>query len=550
MKKNRPPVFLTLVLLLSLFGCNLPATLEADATAQPTRPPATQAPPTSTATPTEAPPQDVLPLATQGGARVSANGVEFLIPPGLGSGANVEIIPAAAGVPDGPDWDAAPAHSRFALQGYPITGTPFANQPTLLVYPAAEYAAANSGAAKSLDKLKAILAIPAAPLAKEALPTLAVNAALAMAANMKIISFQSGSGVRMLAFYAQGVGPVTNPALSYHFHGLTADGKYYVIANLPISAPFLQEEFDGPLPADGIPFPSDMNDYPAYIKQVEERLEAAEAEGTLSPAISALDALVQSIKLAPAGIVLPTALPTTAQTPAATTPGAACSDAAEYVRDVTVPDGTVFKPDEKFTKTWALKNTGNCTWDPNYRLVFKGGDLLGGLPEVPLTAGNFVAPGATVEVSVELQSPTVNGSYTGYWAIRSGTGQFPPIARTLENKFYVQINVGTGGFQVTKASVRYSYVNGPIGQACTWARYTVTASVTANGTGVVAYQWIESGTGAVLQTNTLIFNGPGTQVVEMVLSGPFSVPTAMTIAFTTDKPDRTWSPVLITCASD
>ena len=27
------------------------------------------------------------------------------------------------------------------------------------------------------------------------------------------------------------------------------------------------------------------------------------------------------------------------------------------------PDGTLLKPDENFWKTWALENTGTCTWD-------------------------------------------------------------------------------------------------------------------------------------------------------------------------------------------
>ena len=38
-------------------------------------------------------------------------------------------------------------------------------------------------------------------------------------------------------------------------------------------------------------------------------------------------------------------------------------DNSAYVSDVTIPDGTEVAPGEAFTKTWALVNTGNCTWN-------------------------------------------------------------------------------------------------------------------------------------------------------------------------------------------
>src|SRR5512135_3467629 len=48
-------------------------------------------------------------------------------------------------------------------------------------------------------------------------------------------------------------------------------------------------------------------------------------------------------------------------------------DRAQFIADVTVPDGTRFSPGAAFTKTWRLKNVGTCTWSTSYTLVFSSG---------------------------------------------------------------------------------------------------------------------------------------------------------------------------------
>ena len=37
-------------------------------------------------------------------------------------------------------------------------------------------------------------------------------------------------------------------------------------------------------------------------------------------------------------------------------------DQAQFVSDLTVPDGSSFAPGATFTKTWRLKTIGTCTW--------------------------------------------------------------------------------------------------------------------------------------------------------------------------------------------
>ena len=84
-------------------------------------------------------------------------------------------------------------------------------------------------------------------------------------------------------------------------------------------------------------------------------------------------------------------------------PDAATCDWAQFVADVTVPDGTKYAPGTAFTKTWRLKNIGTCTWTKAYALVFVSGDRMTG-DKVTQLKGN-VAPGQTVDISIELTAP-------------------------------------------------------------------------------------------------------------------------------------------------
>src|SRR5262245_15996693 len=69
-----------------------------------------------------------------------------------------------------------------------------------------------------------------------------------------------------------------------------------------------------------------------------------------------------------------------------------CTVSAELVGE-TPPDSVLLKTGEFFWKTWTLKNTGTCTWDSTYSLIYKSGDLLDGLTSYPIPGS--VAPGET-----------------------------------------------------------------------------------------------------------------------------------------------------------
>jgi hypothetical protein len=285
----------TIVVVLGLvtvtFACSLP-------TGMPTTPTQVDQVGTIVATTMQAltatPSQSVsTPIPNQtGGIPVSYENVSFVIPGGVASGANTEKM-VSVDTNSGAPWEIAPTHLRFTLTGYQLQGKFFESQ--IYVYPADEYAQVNSVASEQIERLKK--ALSGAPLLKETLPNVPFfNAAHIIAANIKLINFQNGSGVRELTQYDQYPAPINNHELFYHFEGLTSDTKYYIIAVLPITAPILAEDEkpESSLPAGGIPIPTDVGPNDVYYFSVTEKLNSMTPD-SFSPSMTLLDALIQSI---------------------------------------------------------------------------------------------------------------------------------------------------------------------------------------------------------------------------------------------------------------
>ena len=125
-------------------------------------------------------------------------------------------------------------------------------------------------------------------------------------------------------------------------------------------------------------------------------------------------------------------------------------DWAQFIADVTVPDGVPVDPGRPLTKTWQLKNIGTCWWTKSYKLVFVGGAQMGGITEINLPVG--VAPGDTIDLSVSLTAPMAPGMYIGYWKLQNSNGGQFGIGLTATNPFYVKIEV------VSKAPPEYDFV--------------------------------------------------------------------------------------------
>ena len=132
----------------------------------------------------------------------------------------------------------------------------------------------------------------------------------------------------------------------------------------------------------------------------------------------------------------PTATPIAPPPP---TPGPAGCDGATFVSDVTVPDGTVFTPGAAFTKTWRLKNTGNCIWTTAYKLVYYSGEQMSAPTTVNLPWG--ATHDQTVDISVNLVAPSTSGAYRGFWILANASGEFFGIGPNASDPVWVDINV-------------------------------------------------------------------------------------------------------------
>ena len=140
-------------------------------------------------------------------------------------------------------------------------------------------------------------------------------------------------------------------------------------------------------------------------------------------------------------------------------PASPVCDQARFIRDVSIPDGTVFAPGATFTKTWRMRNDGTCTWS-GYTLVFDTGDAMGG--PSPTTIGT-VGPGQEVDVSVTLTAPATVGSYRGYWRIRNTSGVFLPILNGTQGRsFFVDIKVAvtSSGFDLHTRATEATWASG------------------------------------------------------------------------------------------
>jgi hypothetical protein len=112
----------------------------------------------------------------------------------------------------------------------------------------------------------------------------------------------------------------------------------------------------------------------------------------------------------------PTPTPTRALTPTPTP----CVPRIELLSYLTTPDSTTLFPGSALTMTWVLWSTDSCPWPEDSRIIFVGGDPMGGPGEQRID----LSPSATgaVTVSVHLVAPAFDGEYESIWQIRDAQG--------------------------------------------------------------------------------------------------------------------------------
>ncbi|MBN1439024.1 MAG: hypothetical protein JW929_06390 [Anaerolineales bacterium] len=193
-----------------------------------------------------------------------------------------------------------------------------------------------------------------------------------------------------------------------------------------------------------------------------------------------------------------TQLPSATFTPTVTTTPLPCNW-VQFVSDVTIPDNWETTPSDHFTKTWRLRNIGSCTWTSGYSLVFDHGDQMGAPASQQLTTGT-VAPGATIDVSVDLVSPAAAGTYQGFFKLRASDSSVFGIGPSADTAFWVKIVViAPTGPVIQQVSANTTIHGGSTGSttAVCPAGTVVTGGGFSTGTDVLVYTQAKNGNGWV-----------------------------------------------------
>jgi len=114
-------------------------------------------------------------------------------------------------------------------------------------------------------------------------------------------------------------------------------------------------------------------------------------------------------------------------------------DKATFVADVTVRDGTLFSAGTVFTKIWRLKNSGSCAWTSAYKLVFYSGEQMSA--PTSINVPRTTAPGATIDLTINMTAPATNGEYRGYWILSNAAGKLFGIGTDASKPIWVDVNV-------------------------------------------------------------------------------------------------------------
>jgi hypothetical protein len=139
--------------------------------------------------------------------------------------------------------------------------------------------------------------------------------------------------------------------------------------------------------------------------------------------------------------------PTPQATSITATPTACKDEAAiaSWLRDDVPYDFTDYNknkptpPNENFTMSWTLQNTGTCIWDSSYVMMFESGYQMTQTTTFPIVAeGGKVLPGQSTIVNISMVAPQKTGGHQALWRLQSREG--------VLLKFTIVVKVDTGTY--------------------------------------------------------------------------------------------------------
>ena len=226
-----------------------------------------------------------------------------------------------------------------------------------------------------------------------------------------------------------------------------------------------------------------------------EKASLTAAAQTVEALLSATPSITQFTNTpAPFGTATTTSTPQIINTNTPLATATTNCNLAQFVTDVTIPDGTIMTPNQAFTKKWRIRNIGSCVWN-GYNLVFDSGDAMGGPASKAIAAVN---PGQEVDLEVNLTAPAAPGNYKGYWRIVTSGNVLVPVVNGNQGKsFFVDIKVqstatatATSTLPPAIAQTILSSVSGESGQVRSDGTILTPPNTGDTDTGVVAEAFV------------------------------------------------------------
>ncbi len=114
------------------------------------------------------------------------------------------------------------------------------------------------------------------------------------------------------------------------------------------------------------------------------------------------------------------------------TPTPSCSTGLWFLRDVTIPDGSVVVPGERLDKRWEVHNSGTCNWGAGYQVKLIAGPGMG----IPVRQALYPALSSTdVIIRMVFIAPTEPGHYRSAWQA------YDPADNPFGDPFFIDVIV-------------------------------------------------------------------------------------------------------------
>ena len=219
---------------------------------------------------------------------IESGGLVLKLPVEVAAGAEVTTI-----LPDDPNqgWPelALPARRAVNFSGYAIQD--HFHTPVIYVYAYDKLVQGGTYGATMAATLQGLLSDPEFDLhAEGSLPFLPpFNAAQVFHVLEQRLDSEHGSGIRYLTLYSQALVGVDNYDIFYTYQGLSADGRYYIAAVLPINSTLLSDDELTQAELETVAI-----DYEAYLTSMTDTLREDNG-ASLTPTLAALDAMMMSL---------------------------------------------------------------------------------------------------------------------------------------------------------------------------------------------------------------------------------------------------------------